>query len=88
MEFMKNIIFILAIGVFFILPISGCGDSEIGEPCDTAGVTEGCEEGAICGNIAGGTNYCQLSCTVQADCAATENCTGITGTDQKSCQAL
>jgi hypothetical protein len=70
-----------------IAAFGACGDSqaEIGGHCDTPGNIDECVSGAVCANDAEG-NHCRKSCTDQAQCASTENCNGISGSNLKACQ--
>lgn len=70
-----------------LVALAACAsEGAAGDPCDKAGVTDGCEAGTICANDASGKNYCRKTCTDQAQCSATESCSGITGTSTKACQ--
>jgi hypothetical protein len=73
---------ILKLG-FLALLVSGCG-AKIGETCKTAGSDE-CESGAICTNDSTALT-CRKTCTTDAECASTEQCNGVSGTNIKSCQ--
>jgi hypothetical protein len=77
---------ILALALLLGLML-GCGRSDIGEECDTLASTDECESGAFCSADSAGT-VCRKSCIVQTDCGAGENCSGISGTNRKSCQVL
>jgi hypothetical protein len=71
---------------WLIALVAACGGhAPIGDPCDTAGETRGCEDGAVCTNQASG-NVCRKLCTAQTDCHTGETCNGISGTSLKSCQ--
>ena len=71
----------LALAIFAL----ACGSSEIGEGCDNVGKTDECVDGAICTNDSGGT-LCRRVCQDDAQCALTEACNGVSGTNIKSCQ--
>ncbi len=76
-----------ALTLFVVALLSGCAsEGAAGDACDKAGVTDGCESGTICANDSNGLNYCRKTCTDQAQCTATESCSGITGTSTKACQ--
>ena len=63
----------------------GCATAEIGDECETSGSKDECVDGAICSPVAG-ANTCRKICTDQAQCAATESCLGVAGSNEKSCQ--
>ena len=77
---------LLLLGMMAALGLFGCGHSEIGEECETAGATDECVDSAVCTNGSTGVPVCRKICTEQEDCATTENCNGISGTNMKSCQ--
>lgn len=79
---------------FFVLAALGtlsCGsDGELGETCDTRGSTEQCAVDLVCtrdekltGNE---TPVCLKQCDDQSQCAADEDCNGVSNTSTKSCQ--
>lgn len=74
-------ILVLGVGLLF----AGCGSSDIGESCDTAGSLDECVDGALCTNEAGG-NVCRLVCIDHADCPVNYSCNGVSGSSTKSCQ--
>ena len=62
-----------------------CGSKgALGDGCDTPSGADECESGLLCTN--GETNTCLKECTDQDQCAATENCNGVSGGSLKSCQ--
>lgn len=84
---MKRFIFTTTLALVLAAASYGCGGKgEIGDGCDTAGATDECAEGVICTNNADSTFTCRKLCTDQAQCAANENCNGISNSNQKSCQ--
>jgi hypothetical protein len=72
--------------IIFSLALIGCGASEIGEDCDTAGSEDDCVDGAICTNEEGDINRCREICERHEDCELGESCNGISGSSIKSCQ--
>jgi hypothetical protein len=64
------------------------GESALGEECGESGVEGECEEGSVCGapGDTGEVLECLKVCTVQEDCAATEECNGVSGTSVKGCR--
>ena len=68
-----------------LLAVPACGESEIGEECDTAGSQDDCEGGALCTNEGGGA-VCRALCAEQDDCPPGHACNGVSGTNLKSCQ--
>lgn len=65
------------------------GEADIGEACETEGAADGeCADGAVCGKSSdvGDILLCQKLCTEQAHCAATESCSGISGSSFKGCR--
>lgn len=69
-----------------LLALTSCGSPKIGESCKTAGDSAACESGAMCTNNSGGGNTCFKVCTADSECATTEQCNGVSGTNIKSCQ--
>jgi len=81
----------LWLGMFSIgllMNLSGCGVNAIGEECGEEGATESeCEEGAICGKRDDSeAAECLKICTEQADCAADEECNGVSNSSVKGCR--
>ncbi len=69
-----------------LLAVVACGgEADVGESCDTAGSTDECVGGAVCTNDSGGSR-CRRICQDDAQCAPTEACNGVSGTNIKSCQ--
>ena len=73
-----------------VLLAAACGGgAAVGEPCGEAGVTDGeCEDGAVCGKHADADTdlTCLTICTDTTQCAANEDCNGVTGTNIKACR--
>lgn len=61
--------------------------SDLGEACETRGSQDECVEGAICDNDAAGNPICLKVCTDAAQCAADEDCNGVSGSNIKACTA-
>jgi hypothetical protein len=80
-----GVMVLVCLGV--LLP--ACGGAEIGEACETRGAQNECVDGAICD--LDGTDaadpVCLKLCTEQADCAADEDCNGVSGSSLKACTA-
>jgi hypothetical protein len=75
-----------ALALLLLLGTFGCsGEAELGEECDTSGSTDECVSNAICSDDAGGRR-CRRICKDDAECAASEACNGVSGTNIKSCQ--
>jgi hypothetical protein len=70
------------------LAIAACSsEGKVGEECDESGKTEDeCESGGVCGKNPAGALVCLKICTDQAQCAATEDCNGVEGTNVKGCR--
>lgn len=70
------------------LAVAACASSapDVGEKCDKAGDVAACVDTALCTNESSGALTCRKRCTVQTDCASTEACNGVSGTNLKSCQ--
>ena len=68
-----------------LLSSAGCSEADIGEECDTPGSTDECVSGAVCTNDSGGKR-CRRVCSDDKQCASTEACNGVSGTNIKSCQ--
>ena len=61
--------------------------SDVGEACDTAGAEDECVDGAICVQaISGQDPTCLVTCTDDAQCASTEACNGVEGSNIKACR--
>lgn len=63
-----------------------CGRADTGETCDTSGDTDECVDEAICTKDSNGATICRKRCTDDSQCAATEQCNGVSATNIKSCQ--
>lgn len=62
-----------------------CGKAEIGESCDDSGSQEECVENAVC-DTEGAGSFCLKVCQDDTQCdAATEACTGVSGSNLKAC---
>jgi len=79
---MRRLVLMLSV---LVATVACSGKSDIGESCDTAGSTDDCVDGAICTNDDTGLT-CRRVCTADTQCAATEACNGVSGTNIKSCQ--
>jgi hypothetical protein len=77
----------LLVALFLMLLLAACGgEGGLGDSCDTPSSEGECEAGTICTNMSGNENRCRKLCTEQAECAALENCNGVSGSSLKSCQ--
>jgi hypothetical protein len=86
--------------LFASLPALGaCGPSDVGGPCNRAGTSEDCVEGAICAtdqSMEGSpsdpvweTHTCRAICDEQRDCPHGEECRGVTGASAvRACQPI
>jgi hypothetical protein len=82
---MKRILVTFAVAFAFVLACSG--ESKLGEECDELGKTEDvCESGSVCGKQTGGAVVCLKQCADDANCASTEGCNGVEGTNIKACR--
>jgi hypothetical protein len=82
---MKRILVTFAAAFAFVLACSG--ESKLGEECDEPGKTEDvCESGGVCGKQSTGATLCLKICTDDANCASTEECNGVEGTNVKGCR--
>jgi hypothetical protein len=72
--------------LILLLPLLFACASDIGEECDETGSSDECVDGAICDTTSGGT-VCLKQCSSDADCASTEECNGVSGTNTKACHA-
>ncbi len=79
--------FILALGLLFASMAACSGEGAVGEECEEEGKVDGeCEDNAICGKRSdNGALTCLKQCTEQAQCAATEDCNGVSGSNIKAC---
>lgn len=89
-----------SVALVLLLALSACGAGGVGEACERPGSTEGCVDGAICatdppGSGGEGTDptwesyTCRAVCTQESDCAAGEECRGVTGAfATRACQPL
>jgi hypothetical protein len=68
--------------------LPGCA-SDLGEACETRGSQDECVDGAVC--EVDGTDdtapKCLKVCKDASECAATEDCNGVSGTNIKACTA-
>jgi hypothetical protein len=79
--------FALVAFVFVLAPSACSGESKLGEECDESGKTEDvCESGSVCGSTTTGALICLKVCVDQTNCAATEDCNGVEGTNVKGCK--
>jgi hypothetical protein len=73
-----------------ILGVAACGgEAARGEECGESGVQEGeCEAGSVCGTPGDDAELleCLKVCVDQADCPATEECNGVSGSSAKGCR--
>ena len=84
---MKNLL--AAFSSVVVLVALACGsEGKIGEECGESGKVDGeCEDGAVCGQARTSTALaCLKQCTDQAQCGATEDCNGVSGTSVKGCR--
>jgi hypothetical protein len=77
---LQRILLMVLLGTF-----ACSGEAEIGEECDTSGSTDECTDGAVCSDDPGGRR-CRRVCKDDAECASSEECNGVSGTNIKSCQ--
>jgi hypothetical protein len=70
-----------------VLALAACGSGgKVGDACATAGaMADECGDGAVC-TQEGTALVCAKLCAQQSDCASTEACNGVSGSDLKSCQ--
>lgn len=64
-------------------------EGKVGEECDESGKVDGeCEDGLVCGQSADSSASlkCLKQCTDQSQCAAGEDCNGVSGTSIKGCR--
>ena len=73
-----------ALALLLVTLAAGCA-GDIGEACDKSGAENECVDEAICTSTATGT-FCLKRCTDDLDCAANEQCNGVSGSNIKSCQ--
>ncbi len=78
-------IILLALPLLSVLALA-CGKTEVGDACDDEGKTDECVDNAVCAKDKAGATKCLKVCTEQAQCAATEECNGTTGS-LKACRA-
>ena len=74
----------LALGAGLIMA-SGCGGTEIGEPCDDVGSTDECVDGAVC-SVLDGRSVCRQLCKDKEDCPDGTECTGVSKTNLHACE--
>jgi hypothetical protein len=68
------------------LALPACA-SDLGEACETRGSQDECVDGAIC-DLKGTSEtepVCLKVCTDAAQCASTEDCNGVSGSNIKAC---
>jgi hypothetical protein len=69
------------------LIIPGCGGTDVGEACQTRGAQDECVSGAVC-DLDGSSStepVCLTVCKDSMDCATTEDCNGVSGSNIKAC---
>jgi hypothetical protein len=82
---MKRVLVTFAAAFAFVIACSG--ESKQGEECDEVGKTEDvCESGSVCGKQTGGAVICLKQCADDSNCASTEACNGVEGTNIKGCR--
>lgn len=81
----KLLSMVLVLGISGLLAAACGGEGEVGEACDTSGSQDECVEGAICDSGDGEGAVCLAICEVQEDCAADEDCNGVSGSSIKAC---
>lgn len=82
---MKNMLSALLLVCLGIL-VPACA-SDVGESCATKGSTDECVDGAVC-ELKGTSDsepVCLKICDDSSECAATEDCNGVTGSSLKAC---
>lgn len=77
--------------VLCVLCLAACGgEGEIGEECGSEGADGECVDGAVCGPTKDDGDaeslQCLVVCVEQEDCAADEDCNGISGSNIKGCR--
>lgn len=85
----KRVVALIFLFVFGSVGLMACGGADVGEACDTAGATDDeCTENAVCGDSGDGTGAlkCLKVCTDQSQCAADEECNGVSGSSIKGCR--
>ncbi len=67
--------------------LPACGGAELGEACATRGSQEECVDGAVCEQetSSAAEPTCLKVCKDAAECASTEDCNGVSGTNVKAC---
>jgi hypothetical protein len=76
------------LAVTALVLLGACGSkAELGEVCDDVGSTEPCEDGLVCDSVSQSTEStaCFKVCGTDADCASTEQCTGVSKGSLKAC---
>lgn len=73
---------LVCLGVF----MPGCA-SDVGDACDTRGAQDECVENAICDSTTDSAEpICLKVCTDDTQCASTEACNGVSGSNIKACK--
>jgi hypothetical protein len=76
----------LLLTVALVSPFAGC-EGSVGDDCDEEGKVDGeCEDNAVCGKSKNDALVCLKQCLTQADCAQTEDCNGVAGSNIKGCR--
>lgn len=67
--------------------LPACGGAEIGEGCETKGSQDECVDGAVCelATSDAAEPTCLKVCKDAAECAANEDCNGVSNTNIKAC---
>lgn len=67
--------------------VVGCaGEAALGEECEEEGADGECEDGAVCAKDTSDALLCLKQCSEQTDCAADEECNGVSGSSVKACR--
>ena len=85
---MPRLASIAASAFAFLVMLSSCSsEGKVGESCDESGKADGeCVSGGVCGKNSAGALLCLKVCTDQAQCASTEDCNGVDGSNVKGCR--
>jgi hypothetical protein len=76
------------LGVTALLVLGACGNTAaLGEECDDVGSTGPCDDGLVCDTLSSSSDAaaCLMICDEDADCAATQACTGVSKGNLKAC---
>jgi len=76
-------ILVLALGASTVISCA----ADVGETCETSGSMDECVDDAVCVQaVSGQEPTCRKVCTDDTQCASSEACNGVEGSNVKACR--